>query len=52
MTLQLSDVESTALIPVAIKANETLRKNPRIKDEVAVEIIKNLKIDTKPLGEF
>lgn len=52
MTLQLGDVESTAIIPVAIKANETLRKNPRVKDEVAVEIIKNLKIDTKPFDKF
>ncbi|MCR5400656.1 MAG: class I SAM-dependent methyltransferase [Treponema sp.] len=52
MTLQLGDVETTALIPVAIKANETLRKKPRVKDEVAVEIIKNLKIDTKPFDKF
>ena len=52
MTLQLGDVETTALIPVAIKANETLRRKPRIKDEVAVEIIKKLKIDTKPYDKF
>lgn len=52
MTLQLGDVETTALIPVAIKANETLRKKPRVKDEVAVEIIKNLEIDTKPFDKF
>ena len=52
MTLQLGDVETTALIPLAIKANETLRKKPRVKDEVAVEIIKNLEIDTKPFDKF
>ena len=42
MTISLGDVETTALIPVAIKANETLRKNPRVKDEIAVEMIKTL----------
>ena len=29
MTISLGDVETTALIPVAIKANETQRKKPR-----------------------
>jgi len=52
MNLTLGDVQTTALIPVAIKANETNRKNPRIKDEVAAEIIKTLGIDTKPFDKF
>ena len=40
MELQLGDVQTTAIIPLAIKASETLSKNPRIKDKKAVEIIK------------
>ena len=52
MNINLGDVETTALIPVAIKANETLRKNPRVRDEVAVEMIKTLGIDTKPFDKF
>ena len=52
MNISLGDVETTALIPVAIKASESLRKNPRIQDEVAVEIIKNLGIDTAPFDKF
>lgn len=52
MTISLGDVERTALIPVAIKASESLRKNPRVCDEVAVEMIKKLGIDTKPFDKF
>ena len=52
MELQLGDVQTTALIPLAIKANETLRSNARIKDEKAVEIIRALKVDTKPYDKF
>ena len=52
MTISLGDVETTALIPVAIKASETSRKNPRVRDEVAVEMIKNLGIDTAPYDKF
>ena len=52
MTLQLGDVQTTALIPVAIKASETKKKNPRIKDEMAVQIIEHLNIDTKPFDKF
>ena len=52
MTITLGDVQTTALIPVAVKAKETMRKNARIKDEVAVEIIKTLGIDTKPFDKF
>lgn len=52
MELKLGDVQTTALIPLAVKANETLRPNPRIRDEKAVEIIKHLNIDTKPYDAF
>ncbi len=52
MTLQLGDVETTALIPVAIKASETLRKNARIRDDVAVQIVQHLEMDTAPLDKF
>ncbi len=52
MDLKLGDVQTTALIPVAIKANETKRKNARIKDFKAVEIIEKTGIDTKPYDKF
>ncbi|MBQ3670876.1 MAG: class I SAM-dependent methyltransferase [Treponema sp.] len=52
MTLQLGDVQTTALIPVAIKANETRRKNARVKDDVAVQIIEHLDMDTRPFDKF
>lgn len=52
MTIKLGDVETTALIPVAIKASESLRKNPRVRDEIAVEMIQNLGIDTVPYDKF
>ena len=52
MDLQLGDVQETALIPLAIRANETKRKNARIHDEKAVEIIDTLGIDTKNLDKF
>lgn len=45
--LQLGDVEVTALIPLMNRANETKRKNPRIRDEKAVEITDTLGIDIK-----
>ena len=52
MELKLGDVQTTALIPPAVKANETLRKNARIKDKKAVEIIRTLNINTKPYDKF
>ena len=52
MTIQLGDIQTTALIPLAIKANETQRENPRIRDEKAVEIIKTLGVDTDPYDKF
>lgn len=52
MILQLGDVQETALIPLAIRANETKRKSARICDVKAVEIIDGLRIDTKNLDRF
>ncbi|MBQ7605763.1 MAG: class I SAM-dependent methyltransferase [Firmicutes bacterium] len=52
MELQLGDIQTTALIPLAIKANETQGKNPRIRDQKAVEIIKALGIDTANYDKF
>ena len=52
MDLKLGDVEQTALIPLAIRANETKRKNARIRDNKAVEIIDALNIDTSNLDKF
>ncbi len=52
MDLKLGDVETTALIPLAIKANETRRKNARIRDEKAVEIISALGVDTADYDKF
>ena len=52
MNITLGDVETTALIPLAIKATETERTNARIRDEIAVEIIKTLGVDTKPYDKF
>ena len=39
ISLKLGDVETTALIPVAIKASESLRKNARVYDDVAVKMV-------------
>ena len=52
MELQLGDVQTTALIPLAVKANETLRRNARISDPKAVEIIKKLGVDTRKYDKF
>lgn len=52
MELKSGDVQTTALIPLAIKANETQRKNARIRDRKAVEIIRALNIDTKQYDKF
>ena len=52
MNLKLGDVQTTALIPLAVKANETLRKHARIRDQKAVEIIRALRIDTKQYDKF
>jgi len=52
MELTLGDIQTTAIIPLAIKANETKRPNARIKDPMAVKIIDSLGIDTKPYDKF
>lgn len=52
MELQLGDIQETALIPLAIRANETRRENERIHDEKAVKIINALEIDRKDLDKF
>ena len=52
MELKLGDVQTTALIPLAIKASETVRQNARVRDFKAVEIIKALDIDTKQYDKF
>ncbi len=52
MKLQLGDVEETALIPLAVRASETKRKNARINDYKEAEIIDRLNIDTKNFGKL
>ena len=52
MDLKLGDVQTTALIPLAIKASETMRPKERIKDEKAVEIIRALNVDPAPYDKF
>ena len=48
----LGDVQETALIPLAIRANETERKTARIHDDKAVEIIRELDVDAEKLDQF
>ena len=48
----LGYVQETALIPLAIRANETERKMARIHDDKAVEIIRELDVDTEKLNRF
>ncbi len=52
MELQLGDVQTTALIPLVIKATETMRDNARIQDRKSVELIRALKVETKPYDKF
>lgn len=52
MERRLEAVQETMMIPVAIKAKETLRSNARIKDNKAVEIIRKLKVDTDKYDKF
>lgn len=49
---RLGDVEETALIPLAVRADETVRENARIHDIKAVEICKDLGVDTKKYDRF
>lgn len=50
--LKLGDVQETALIPLAVRAEETKRKNARIHDFKAVRIIDELGVDTKKYNNF
>ena len=50
MTANLGVVQETMLIPLVIKANETLRQKARIRDEKAVEIMKQLQMDTETVS--
>ncbi|MBR6995556.1 MAG: class I SAM-dependent methyltransferase [Ruminococcus sp.] len=52
MELKLGDVQETALIPLAIKADESKRSDHRIYDAKAVEIIDGLGIDTKKYDKY
>ena len=51
-TVQKTAVQETALIPLAIRANETERKTERIHDNKAVAIIRELDVDTEKLDRF
>ena len=52
MNLQLGDVQETMLIPLTIKASESLRANARIYDGKAVEITKQLSLDLNKYDAF
>ena len=52
MELKLGDVQETMLIPLVIRANESLRKGARIYDGKAIEIIKRLNCDTQKYDAF
>lgn len=52
MELKMGDVQETALIPLAVRANETRSKNPRILDKKAVEITDTLGVDTKKFDKM
>ena len=43
--LQFGDIQETALVTLAIRASETARPNPRIRDEKAAEIIRTVGVD-------
>lgn len=52
MEAKLEAVQETMMIPLAIKASETLRSKPRIRDERAVEIVRQLKTDINKYDKF
>lgn len=52
MELQLGNVQETMLIPLACRANESLRKNARIYDDMAVAIAKQLHLDLQKYDAF
>lgn len=49
MELKFGDIQETALITLAIRASETARPNPRIRDPKAKEIIDTLGVDVSDL---
>lgn len=49
---RLGDIQETAFIPLVVRADETVRKNPRIRDFKAVEMIRELGVDTKKYDKF
>ncbi|MEE3450409.1 MAG: class I SAM-dependent methyltransferase [Acutalibacteraceae bacterium] len=52
LELKFGDIQETALIPLAIKASETSRKNARITDLKAMEIIDTLSVDVSKYDPF
>jgi len=52
MELTLGDVQTTALIPLSIRASETRRPRARIRDDMAVRIVDALGVDTAPYDKF
>ncbi len=52
MNLQFGDIQETALVTLAIRASETARPNPRIRDEKAKEIIDTLGVDISMYDPF
>ena len=52
MDLQFGDIQETALITLAIRASETSRPNPRIRDPKAKEIIDALGVDVSKFDPF
>ncbi len=50
--LQFDDIQETALVSLAIRASETARPNPRIRDEKAAEIINSLGVDASKYDPF
>ena len=52
MDITFGDIQETALVTLAIRASETARPNPRIRDEKAAEIIRTLGVDVSKYDPF
>ena len=52
MDLKFGDIQETALITLAVRASETSRPKPRIRDEKAKEIIETLGVDVNKYDPF
>ena len=50
--LRFGDIQETALVTLAIRASETARPSPRIRDEKAAEIIRELGVDVSKYDPF